>query len=89
MINPNDFAKLDGFRVYKVRSRGDKAGPRLYIAPVYVIGLPGDVDLLNKELAPLEWNKNEDKKVDAYVKTLTTPQVDVATFKFKHSDGNA
>ena len=43
------FANIDGFRVYKVRSRGDKVGDRLYIAPVYIIGLPGDVDMLNKE----------------------------------------
>jgi len=46
-----EFANLDGFRVYKVKSRGDKGeGSRLYIAPVYVIGLPGDVALLNKEI---------------------------------------
>ena len=45
-----EFANLDGFRVYKVKSRGDKMGDRLYIAPVYIIGLPGDIDLLNKEM---------------------------------------
>jgi len=44
------FANLDGFRCYKVRNRGDQYGDRLFIAPVYVIGLPGDVDLLNKEM---------------------------------------
>ncbi len=44
-------AKLDGFRVYKVRNRGDTGGDRKYIAPVYVIGLPGDVDLFNKEIS--------------------------------------
>ena len=49
-----EFANLDGFRVYKVKSRGDKMGDRLYIAPVYVIGLPGDVALLNKEIEEKE-----------------------------------
>jgi len=44
------FANLDGFRCYKVRNRGDQYGDRLFVAPVYVIGLPGDVDLLNKEM---------------------------------------
>jgi len=44
------FANLDGFRCYKVRNRGDAYGDRLFVAPVYVIGLPGDVDLLNKEM---------------------------------------
>ncbi len=45
------FANLDGFRCYKVKNRGDSAAnDRLYIAPVYVIGLPGDVELLNKEM---------------------------------------
>ncbi len=44
------FANLDGFRCYKVKNRGDSSGDRLYIAPVYVIGLPGDVALLNKEM---------------------------------------
>ena len=44
------FANLDGFRCYKVKNRGDQYGTRLFIAPVYVIGLPGDVDLLNKEM---------------------------------------
>ena len=45
-----EFAALDGFRCYKVKNRGDSMGDRLYIAPVYVIGLPGDVDNLNKEM---------------------------------------
>jgi len=46
-----DFANLDGFRCYKVKNRGDAAAnDRLYIAPVYIIGLPGDVALLNKEM---------------------------------------
>jgi len=45
------FANLDGFRCYKVKNRGDEAAnDRLYIAPVYIIGLPGDVELLNKEM---------------------------------------
>jgi len=45
------FANLDGFRCYKVKNRGDAAAnDRLYIAPVYIIGLPGDVALLNKEM---------------------------------------
>jgi len=44
------FANMDGFRCYKVKNRGDQYGDRLFIAPVYVIGLPGDVDLLNKEM---------------------------------------
>jgi len=43
-------AKLDGFRVYKVRNRDDPAYDRKYIAPVYIIGLPGDIALLNREL---------------------------------------
>lgn len=43
-------AKLDGFRVYKVRNRDDPMGDRKYTAPVYIIGLPGDITLLNKEL---------------------------------------
>ncbi len=45
-------AKLDGYRVYKIRERGRTpiGEIRSYIAPVYVIGLPGDVILLNKEL---------------------------------------
>jgi len=45
-------AKLDGFRVYKIKNRRDdsKLGHRKYIAPVYVIGLPGDVELMNLEL---------------------------------------
>jgi len=44
------FANIDGFRCYKVKNRGDQYGDRLFIAPVYVIGLPGDVDLLNREM---------------------------------------
>ncbi len=43
-------AKLDGFRVYKVKNRGDAGVDRNYTAPVYIIGLPGDIILLNKEL---------------------------------------
>ena len=44
-------AKLDGFRVYKIKSRGDLCyNGRKFIAPVYVIGLPGDIDNLNDEL---------------------------------------
>ena len=48
-------AKLDGYSVFKIRERGLE-GPegRHYVAPVYVIGLPGDVDLFNKELKNLE-----------------------------------
>jgi len=44
-------AKLDGFRMYKIKNRGDMIGDRKVIAPIYVCGLPGDVALLNKELA--------------------------------------
>jgi len=47
------FANLDGFRCYKVKNRGDHYGDRLYIAPVYIIGLPGDVEMLNKEMEPI------------------------------------
>ena len=45
-------AALDGFRVYKIHNRGDPSGDngRMYTAPLYVIGLPGDVDLFNAEL---------------------------------------
>jgi len=44
-------AKIDGFRCYKIKNRGDTCNNgRKYIAPVYVIGLPGDVDLFNKDL---------------------------------------
>ncbi len=50
-------AKLDGFRVYKVRNRGDPVADRKYTAPVYVIGLPGDIILLNKELKDEETGK--------------------------------
>jgi len=46
-------AKLDGFRMYKIKNRGDASGDRKYIAPVYVCGLPGDVAMLNKELKDL------------------------------------
>ncbi len=61
------FANLDGFRCYKVKNRGDHSGDRLYIAPVYVIGLPGDVDLLNKEIydsIPLKREKLVDEPTD-------------------------
>jgi len=48
------FANLDGFRVYKIKNRKDVgATGKEYIAPVYVIGLPGDVDNLNKEIDAL------------------------------------
>ncbi len=50
-------AKLDGFRVYKVKNRGDAGVDRNYTAPVYVIGLPGDIILLNKELQDEETGK--------------------------------
>ena len=63
------FANLDGFRVYKVKNRGDRAGDRLYIAPVYIIGLPGDIDLINKE-----FDVKQEKKIEAYVKGLTAPK---------------
>ena len=44
-------AKIDGFRCYKIKNRGDVCNNgRKYIAPVYVIGLPGDVNLFNKDL---------------------------------------
>jgi len=44
-------AKIDGFRCYKIKNRGDVCTDgRKYIAPVYVIGLPGDVDNFNKDL---------------------------------------
>ena len=71
-----DFANLDGFRVYKVKNRGDKMGDRLYIAPVYVIGLPGDVALLNKEIdieKDPDWKMQKDN-IDSYVKELTKPR---------------
>jgi len=51
-------AKLDGFRVYKVRNRDDPAYDRKYTAPVYVIGLPGDIALLNRELKDEETGKD-------------------------------
>lgn len=51
-------AKLDGFRVYKVRNRDDPVDDRKYTAPVYVIGLPGDIILLNKELKDEETGKD-------------------------------
>jgi len=45
-------AKLDGFRMYKIKNRHDvSTSGRKYIAPIYVCGLPGDVKLLNEELA--------------------------------------
>jgi len=45
-------AKLDGFRMYKIKDRHDvSTSGRKYTAPVYVCGLPGDVRLLNDELA--------------------------------------
>lgn len=46
-------AKLDGFRVYKIKDRLEKHPyrDRKYTAPVYVMGLPGDIDLFNEELA--------------------------------------
>ena len=46
-------AKLDGFRMYKIWNRGDIINDRKVIAPVYVCGLPGDVKLLNEELAKM------------------------------------
>ncbi len=64
-----EFANLDGFRVYKVKNRGDKMGDRLYIAPVYVIGLPGDIALLNKEI-----EEKYEFKVDKYVDKLVKPK---------------
>jgi len=51
MLMTNLEAKLDGFRVYKIKNRGDIApNGRAYTGPVYVEGLPGDVALLNMEL---------------------------------------
>jgi len=47
-------AKLDGFRMYKIHSRGDMINGRKVIAPIYVCGLPGDVKLLNDELALMD-----------------------------------
>ncbi len=58
-----EFAALDGFRCYKVKNRGDSSGDRLYIAPVYVIGLPGDVALLNKEMEPVKQDFSDGVKV--------------------------
>lgn len=45
-------AKKDGFGVYKIKNRGDEHPhrDRKYTAPVYVLGLPGDIDLFNEEL---------------------------------------
>ena len=45
-------ANLDGFRVYKIKNRGDECtkNGRKYTGPVYVLGLPGDVMLFNLEL---------------------------------------
>ncbi len=66
-IIEKQFANLDGFRVYKVKNRGDHSGDRLFIAPVYVMGLPGDVDLLNKEIydsIPLKREKLVDEPKD-------------------------
>jgi len=65
------FANLDGFRVYKVHNRGDKAGDRLYTAPVYVIGLPGDIDLLNKEM-----DNTGEKVIAGLVETMVKHQND-------------
>jgi len=65
------FANIDGFRVYKVKNRGDKAGDRLYIAPVYIIGLPGDIDLLNKEM-----DKTGEIVINNLVQTMVKHQND-------------
>jgi len=49
-------AKLDGFRMYKIKNRGDpqlemvNGVARKYVAPIYVCGLPGDVAAFNREL---------------------------------------
>ncbi len=44
-------AKIDGYRVYKIRNRGDNTNNgRKYIAPIYILGLPGDIDNFNLEL---------------------------------------
>ena len=56
-------ANLDGFRMYKIHNRGDESGTkgRVYTAPVYVTGLPGDIDLLNKELDALQPQMDAEK----------------------------
>jgi len=55
-------AKLDGFRMYKIKDRHDVSSTgRKYVAPVYVTGLPGDVALLNLELKKLK-----DQATDPY-----------------------
>lgn len=48
-------AKLDGFRVFKIKNRGEEHPhtDRKYTGPVYVMGLPGDVELFNQELEVL------------------------------------
>jgi len=48
-------AKLDGFRIYKIKNRGEEHPhtDRKYTGPVYVMGLPGDVELFNQELEVL------------------------------------
>lgn len=48
-------AKLDGFRMYKIKDRHEVSpSGRKYTGPVYVTGLPGDVALLNAELKKLQ-----------------------------------
>ena len=48
-------AKLDGYRIYKIKSRNEEHAykDRKYVAPVYVMGLPGDVEMFNEELEVL------------------------------------
>jgi len=62
-------AKLDGFRMYKIKNRGDLISSidgvtRNYVAPVYVCGLPGDIAALNKELALMTTEFEHLVKVD-------------------------
>jgi len=57
-------AKLDGFRMYKIWNRDDMINGRKVIAPVYVCGLPGDVKLLNEELAKMSTEFTHLVKID-------------------------
>lgn len=52
-------AKIDGYRVYKIKNRGDVgSNGRKYIAPVYVLGLPGDIDTFNEDLFTESFNED-------------------------------
>jgi len=55
-LNQNNMeAKLDGFRIYKIKERHEEHPhrDRKYTGPVYVMGLPGDIELFNEELEVL------------------------------------